>query len=135
MRHRRRQEQGQQTQELNSLLEKPPTPGLKYRHYSPNAKVILIEQLEDLQAMKSKVTVTVQQHLLRGLRIGIIITHPTFQYSFLSSSSLSQTQTQIQTQSQAETDPMTKTRTETIPGEIRESAKERETENSRGRRV
>lgn len=63
---------------LNStenLEEKPPTPGLKYRHYSPNAPVILFDS-DDSKAIQKALTVAVQERLDAGDTVGIIHTRP-----------------------------------------------------------
>jgi L-threonylcarbamoyladenylate synthase len=74
-----------------SLKENPPTPGLKYQHYSPNATVILFQEptpssssfssysssdSEEWEVLRDKVVQLVEQCLSKGERVGIVHTHP-----------------------------------------------------------
>jgi len=59
--------------DTENLVEKPPTPGLKYRHYSPNAQVVLLEG--DKDGMEKILYETVNNILEKEEKIGIIHTH------------------------------------------------------------
>ncbi len=62
------------------LEDKPPTPGLKYRHYSPNAYVILLEpvqqkdQQSETEAMTDALIKRVRDALSDGQSVGVIRT-------------------------------------------------------------
>ena len=61
-------------------LEKaPPTPGLKYTHYSPTAKVILFEESDNLKDLLAK-RLKDEKQLNKDLKIAVIQTHKSFQY-------------------------------------------------------
>lgn len=55
------------------LEEKPPTPGLKYRHYSPTATLILYEG--DVAKMRSKLEQDAAEHVKNGKKVGLILTN------------------------------------------------------------
>jgi L-threonylcarbamoyladenylate synthase len=57
------------------LAQKPPTPGLKYKHYSPNAEVILFEGSTD--KMQSLLLTQIEKLLKENKKIGLIHTRPT----------------------------------------------------------
>ncbi len=71
------------------LAEQPPTPGLKYRHYSPNAKVILFEHpyitehsvSEWIQKEVEKKVLQIRQNQPEA-KIAILSTHPEISYEF-----------------------------------------------------
>lgn len=56
------------------LEEKPPTPGLKYRHYSPTASLILFEG--NVDNMLEKLVSEAASLTKEGKKVGIIRTHP-----------------------------------------------------------
>jgi len=63
-----------------NLEEKPPTPGLKYRHYSPNAFVILLEPADKADtiqglSMGEELIARVRNSVAENQSIGIIHTH------------------------------------------------------------
>jgi len=62
----------------SQLEAKPPTPGLKYKHYSPLAKVILFEEEEE-EANKLTIHLRVnkvaKEYLSQNKKVGIIQTH------------------------------------------------------------
>eukprot|EP01102_Stenamoeba_stenopodia_P021556 TRINITY_DN8722_c0_g1_i1.p1 TRINITY_DN8722_c0_g1~~TRINITY_DN8722_c0_g1_i1.p1 ORF type:complete len:419 (+),score=71.35 TRINITY_DN8722_c0_g1_i1:253-1509(+) len=69
----------------SKLKEKPPTPGLKYTHYSPNATVILIlpklsvagdTENFDVNTMREQVVELVKKARDGGEKVGIVHTHP-----------------------------------------------------------
>jgi L-threonylcarbamoyladenylate synthase len=60
------------------LAEQPPTPGLKYRHYSPTAKVVLFEESN---AMKSQLSKRLKAEVSQGKKVAIIHTHAKIPYS------------------------------------------------------
>ena len=52
---------------------RPATPGLKYTHYSPNAKVVVVEYHSDLSIMKEKIQNFIKSYLEEGnQKIGVI---------------------------------------------------------------
>jgi hypothetical protein len=55
------------------LEERPPTPGLKYRHYSPDAKVLLLEGSP--KRMETELVSLVRSLLKENKKVGIIHTH------------------------------------------------------------
>ncbi|PRP88790.1 translation factor [Planoprotostelium fungivorum] len=61
----------------SQMAEKPATPGLKYRHYSPNALVLLFEYNSDptVTSLKEKMKKRVEELKREGKRIGIIHVH------------------------------------------------------------
>lgn len=65
------------------LEQKPATPGLKYRHYSPTAKVVLFEE-QDGNRLRELVHKRVVSEFERNAetKIGIIHTHATLTYNF-----------------------------------------------------
>ncbi len=69
----------------SQLAEQPPTPGLKYRHYSPTAKVILFEESGSmgLDGMKESLIARLNAELKAGKRVAIIHTQSAIDYSFL----------------------------------------------------
>jgi len=60
------------------LESKPPTPGLKYKHYSPSAKVVLFEQGSSDANMKEKILTRLFNEISQGKRVGLIHTHSSF---------------------------------------------------------
>jgi L-threonylcarbamoyladenylate synthase len=58
-----------------NLEEKPPTPGLKYRHYSPNAPVLLYEG-DNSEAMQVAIIKVVEERINAGESVGLIHTRP-----------------------------------------------------------
>jgi len=56
------------------LISKPPTPGLKYRHYSPSAQVILIEGNDPIK-MQNEILRQWKDYNSKGQKIGLIHTH------------------------------------------------------------
>jgi len=56
------------------LAEKPPTPGLKYRHYSPTAKVILLEG-NSPEKMKQYIVQVWKEFKDKNQKLGVIHTH------------------------------------------------------------
>jgi len=56
------------------LISKPPTPGLKYRHYSPSAQVILLEG-NDPMKMQNEILRLWKDYTSKGQKIGLIHTH------------------------------------------------------------
>ncbi len=54
------------------LVEVARAPGMKYRHYSPNAQVILVEGPRD--RVRDRVTMLVEEYRSRGLRVGVMAT-------------------------------------------------------------
>ncbi len=56
---------------------KPPTPGLKYRHYSPKAEIILIEG--SIKFLEEKIVSLHFKYRTQKKRIGILHTHKNFQ--------------------------------------------------------
>jgi L-threonylcarbamoyladenylate synthase len=58
-----------------NLEDKPPTPGLKYRHYSPTASLILYEG--SIAAMRLKLEDDATRHVAEGRKVGLIITSTT----------------------------------------------------------
>jgi len=57
-----------------NLVENPPTPGLKYRHYSPKAQVILFDGSP--QKFERPLIETIQKAILNKQKVGLIHTHP-----------------------------------------------------------
>lgn len=56
------------------LLQNPPTPGLKYKHYSPKAEVILFEG--SVENMKNALFTHIESLLQQNKKVGLIHTHP-----------------------------------------------------------
>jgi L-threonylcarbamoyladenylate synthase len=54
------------------LEEKPPTPGLKYRHYSPTASLILYEG--QLSNIRSRLSEDLEKYKSQGKKVGLIHT-------------------------------------------------------------
>jgi L-threonylcarbamoyladenylate synthase len=72
---------GKQSKEHQEIERKPPTPGMKYKHYSPvHSQVILIEESK---SQSEKVSQTISK-LLKETKgnIALIRTHPSFNLSF-----------------------------------------------------
>jgi L-threonylcarbamoyladenylate synthase len=75
-----------QQQELEDdlrQLNNPETPGMKYRHYSPSAEVVLVEWDADLQYMNgelSKVLAQVLHSIAADASVGVIRTHSKLDY-------------------------------------------------------
>lgn len=59
--------------DTKKIIQKPSTPGLKYKHYSPNAYVILIEQPENM--MNQVLKTLWLKYRAESRKIGIIHTH------------------------------------------------------------
>ncbi|MBP2031303.1 L-threonylcarbamoyladenylate synthase [Methanohalophilus levihalophilus] len=53
-------------------MEKPLSPGMKYTHYSPSAKVILLEG--NAEAIKKKIAELIQQYSSEGKKVGALLT-------------------------------------------------------------
>jgi L-threonylcarbamoyladenylate synthase len=62
------------------LEQAPPTPGLKYTHYSPSARVILFEEPSNVQQLMNDVLNKFKEEISNGKRVAIINTHSTFTY-------------------------------------------------------
>eukprot|EP01120_Amphizonella_sp_Union-15-10_P009404 TRINITY_DN3547_c0_g1_i1.p1 TRINITY_DN3547_c0_g1~~TRINITY_DN3547_c0_g1_i1.p1 ORF type:complete len:381 (-),score=51.06 TRINITY_DN3547_c0_g1_i1:42-1091(-) len=58
----------------DSMVQKPPTPGLKYLHYSPRAKVILFEGHPS--AYREPMFEKIRSMIAQKLAVGLIHTHP-----------------------------------------------------------
>jgi L-threonylcarbamoyladenylate synthase len=56
------------------LLQTPPTPGLKYKHYAPKAEVILFEG--PVENMKPVLFTHIDSLLKQNKKVGLIHTHP-----------------------------------------------------------
>lgn len=83
---------------IKEFEEKPPTPGLKYKHYAPNAKLILFEEKDPISfkypkkqktseqstnSMKERITARVQEELKKGKKVAILHTHSDLYYDSL----------------------------------------------------
>lgn len=53
-------------------VEKPLSPGMKYTHYSPHARVILLEG--DAEAIKQKIAELIQQYSSEEKKVGVLLT-------------------------------------------------------------
>lgn len=60
------------SEHVNIDEEKPPTPGLKYRHYSPDAKVVLYN-VNDPEKYKSVIIPTIEESL-KDKSVALIMT-------------------------------------------------------------
>jgi L-threonylcarbamoyladenylate synthase len=61
------------------LEKQPPTPGLKYTHYSPTAKVVLFEEGNNMQERVAK-RIQEEKLLSKSCNIAVIQTHKSFHY-------------------------------------------------------
>ncbi len=61
-----------------SLFHKPKSPGLKYRHYAPDARLILVES--EPPAIKSTINALLRQYRTQKKRIGILAFFPGHKY-------------------------------------------------------
>jgi len=59
----------------------PPSMTHFIRHYSPQAKVILFEENEQENWMKTKITDRLEVELKQGKRVAVIHTHPSISYT------------------------------------------------------
>lgn len=57
---------------LGHAPSRPRSPGMKYRHYAPRAKMVLVEGRPE--AVRSKVEELVEEYCSRGLRVGVLAT-------------------------------------------------------------
>ncbi len=58
--------------------EKPKSPGMKYKHYAPNAEVIVVEG--NKEKVKKKVKELVNEYKLKGKMVGVITTMKEHRY-------------------------------------------------------
>eukprot|EP01126_Amoeba_proteus_P061584 TRINITY_DN8280_c0_g2_i7.p1 TRINITY_DN8280_c0_g2~~TRINITY_DN8280_c0_g2_i7.p1 ORF type:complete len:415 (+),score=76.30 TRINITY_DN8280_c0_g2_i7:120-1247(+) len=63
-----------------NLMLSPPTPGLKYRHYSPSTRVLLLEGIQ-MDKMRNFIITKFNSLAASSKRLGILHTHPT-QFQF-----------------------------------------------------
>jgi L-threonylcarbamoyladenylate synthase len=63
------------TAEKSVLVEKVRSPGVKYRHYAPNARLVVVEG--ELSAMVDKVNELATYYVKRGSKVGILGTDET----------------------------------------------------------
>ena len=63
--------------EAEISLEKAKSPGMRHKHYAPKAEVILVEG--DVPAVVAKVKELIDQHKLRGVKVGVLATDETQQ--------------------------------------------------------
>jgi L-threonylcarbamoyladenylate synthase len=56
-------------------IEKARSPGVKHKHYAPNADVIVVEG--DLAAVVGKIVTLIHSYTLRGKRVGVLATDET----------------------------------------------------------
>ncbi|MCX8153138.1 MAG: L-threonylcarbamoyladenylate synthase [Candidatus Bathyarchaeota archaeon] len=61
--------------EKEVLVEKARSPGMRYRHYAPNAKVILVEG--QLQAVIAKIKELIGSYRREGVKVGVLATDET----------------------------------------------------------
>lgn len=60
---------------VDSALEaKPTTPGMKYKHYCPNAEVVVVEICRSVELQMEAIDVEIQHCLSKGLKVGVLLT-------------------------------------------------------------
>eukprot|EP00727_Mastigamoeba_balamuthi_P003269 m51a1_g1294 hypothetical protein (362) ;mRNA; r:183103-184454 len=64
-----------------AMLAHPPTPGLKYRHYSPRAAVVLVLRAANPELSVAAVEAAIREAKGRKLRVGFVRTHKDWEYS------------------------------------------------------
>jgi len=60
------------TSEKRAEVERPRSPGMKYRHYAPRARMVLVEG--DPQKIPEKILDLLESYKKDGLRVGVIVT-------------------------------------------------------------
>lgn len=63
----------------HSLITRPKSPGLKYRHYAPDAKLILVES--EPASLKATIEALLRQYRTQKKRIGILAFFPKHKYN------------------------------------------------------
>jgi L-threonylcarbamoyladenylate synthase len=61
--------------EKEMQVEKARSPGVKHKHYAPNAEVIVVEG--ELQAVMGKVRELAESYMRKGIRVGVLATDET----------------------------------------------------------